>query len=94
MIFGTVIHAEHTDKAIMMAKSIKKHMPNGKVIIGVMEETMPNAAFGCPYFDEVVLMKDTDAYSNMKSFFPVHSSRSTAGLQGFIGELYIQKVYE
>ncbi|MGO4345956.1 hypothetical protein AB4Z45_10755 [Paenibacillus sp. MCAF9] len=69
MIFGTVIHAEHAAKAIMMAKSIKKHIPNGKVIIGVMEETMPNAAVGCPCFDEVVLMKDMDAYSNMKKFF-------------------------
>lgn len=69
MIFGTVIHTDGLARAIMMAKSIKKQMPCSKVIIGIMEESMPHAASKCPYFDETLLMKNTSAYSNMRKFF-------------------------
>lgn len=69
MIFGTVISADWLPRAILMAKSIKKNMPYSKVIIGIMEETMPNDIAQCLYFDEAILMKDVGNYLNMKKFF-------------------------
>ena len=69
MIFGTVIHSDGLARAITMAKSIKKQMPYSKVVIGIMEQSIPYAASECPYFDETLLMKNTSAYSNMKKFF-------------------------
>ncbi|NHM31133.1 hypothetical protein [Neobacillus terrae] len=58
MIFCTAVCANHMAKAITMAKSLKEHMPDSKLIVCLLELEMMKEAESCPYFDEVVLPKE------------------------------------
>lgn len=69
MIVGTVSSAGYLPSAMIMARSVKEHMPDSRIIIGIIEETMPGEALQCPYFDEVILMKEILSSSNPSRFF-------------------------
>lgn len=58
MIFCTAVCANHMAKAITMAKSLKEHMPESKLIVCLLELEMMKEAESCLYFDEVVLPKE------------------------------------
>lgn len=69
MIIGTVTSAGYLPRAMIMAISVKKHMPGSKVVVGIIEDKIPEPALRFPYFDEVILMKDIFRSSNTHKFF-------------------------
>jgi hypothetical protein len=69
MIIGTVSSASRLPSAMILAKSVKTHMRDSKVVVGIIEDSMPSEALICPYFDEVVLIKDLGTYPDMQKFF-------------------------
>ncbi|WP_053377291.1 hypothetical protein [Paenibacillus sp. FJAT-27812] len=69
MIIGTVSSASRLPSAMILAKSVKKHMRESKVVVGIIEDSMPSEALIYPYFDEVVLIKDLGTYPDMQKFF-------------------------
>lgn len=79
MIFGTVSSAGHLPRAMIMAKSIKDHMPGSRVVVGIIEETMPSAALHFPYFDEIILVKNICMYPNYRKFFFQYRVQEAAG---------------
>ncbi len=58
MIFFTSICANYFDKAAALGVSIKKHMPQSKFVVGLVEEKVPEAALKLDFCDDVVLSKD------------------------------------
>jgi hypothetical protein len=58
MIVCSAISAVEIPHAWEMAKSVKEHMPNAKVVICLVEKTMHPTIQECPYFDKVLLAKD------------------------------------
>lgn len=78
MIFGTVISACYLPRAMILARSIKKHMPKSKIIVGLIEEEIPVSAFRFPYFDEVILMKYISPHSNYHKFFFQYTMQEAA----------------
>lgn len=79
MIFGTVSSAGHLPRAMVMARSVKEHMPESKVVIGIIEDTMPLEAAHCPYFDEAVLVKNMTMYPSYRKFFFQYRAKEAAG---------------
>ncbi len=69
MIFGTVTSASDLPKAMIMARSVKKYMPRSKVVVGIIEDKIPESALRFPYFNEVILMKHITTYTIYHKFF-------------------------
>lgn len=69
MIIGTVSNASLLPSAMILAKSAKNQMRDCKVVVGIIESAMPSEALICPYFDEVVLIRDLVTYPDMQKFF-------------------------
>jgi hypothetical protein len=69
MIFGTVTSASGLPKAMIMARSVKKYMPRSKVVVGIIEDKIPESALRFPYFNEVILMKHITTYTIYHKFF-------------------------
>lgn len=44
-------------------------MPGTKIVVGIMEDTMPEDALSCSYFDEVFLLKSVLRYPNLSKFW-------------------------
>lgn len=59
MIIGTVVTNSHLARAKVLAKSIKLHQPEIKVIVCLVERHLNPDLTDFQYFDEVVLAKDT-----------------------------------
>ncbi|MFC0213919.1 hypothetical protein ACFFK0_15920 [Paenibacillus chartarius] len=68
MIITTVSSAAYLKKAMLMAKSAKRHIPNCKVIVGLIEESIPEGCAQLPYIDEIVLGKHICPYPNFHKF--------------------------
>lgn len=60
MIISTVTAANYVHRAKVMARSVKRHMPDAKVVVCLVEKNMIQEAMNVPWFDEVVLAKDLD----------------------------------
>lgn len=58
MIISTVTAGNYLHRAKIMARSVKRHMPEAKVIICLVEKDMLQEATNVPWFDEVILAKD------------------------------------
>ncbi|WP_337099004.1 hypothetical protein [Paenibacillus sp. YIM B09110] len=69
MIVGTVSTARDLPSTIVMARSVKEHMPGSRIVVGVMEETLPLDAMNCPYFDEVIQLKNVLRFPNLSKFW-------------------------
>lgn len=96
MIVGTVSCVSYLPRAMIMAKSIKAQMPGCRVIVGIIEEEMPSSALQCPYFDEVVLVKNIYMYPNYRKFFFQYSieeavNASKAQIMNYIYDKYINE---
>lgn len=69
MIIGTVTSAGDLPYAMVMARSVKQNMPDSKVVVGIIEDKIPESALRFPCFDEVILMKDLSSISHSHKFF-------------------------
>jgi hypothetical protein len=58
MIIGTIATNSHLPKALIMAESIKEHMPLAKVVLCLVERKIHDSLKNCTVFDELVLAKD------------------------------------
>lgn len=59
VIFTTVATAGYLPQAMVMAKSVKKYMPESKVIVCIVEEKIPQKAKSSNIcFDEIILAKN------------------------------------
>ncbi|MCJ8010953.1 hypothetical protein MUG84_04235 [Paenibacillus sp. KQZ6P-2] len=58
MIISTVTAANYLHRAKVMARSVKRHMPDAKVVVCLIEKDMIQEAMNVPWFDEVILAKD------------------------------------
>jgi hypothetical protein len=68
VIYTTVTTASYLPRAMIMAKSVKRHMPDCKVIVCIVEDKMPvNKERLNAYFDHIILAKDL-GFSNFQQF--------------------------
>lgn len=58
MIISTVTAANYLHRAKVMARSVKRHMPDAKVVVCLVEKEMIPEARNVPWFDNVFLAKD------------------------------------
>lgn len=82
MIISTITRGESIHKAVLMAKSVKIHMPDTCVVVCVIEEKLyPGIETYFEYFDHVVFAKDI-GFSNFHRFiFKYNSSQSTPAVK-------------
>ncbi|MGO4542466.1 hypothetical protein [Paenibacillus sp. 2TAB19] len=96
MIVGTVASARDLPNAIVLAKSVKEHMPGTKIVVGIVESTLPAHVSQCPYFDEVILMNNVLHYPNLSKFWFQYDEQeaknaSKAPLMSYIYDRYVQE---
>ncbi|WP_261133642.1 hypothetical protein [Bacillus sp. Marseille-Q3570] len=58
MIFCTSVCSNHLARAKALAMSLKKHIPDSRMIVCLVEKDLPPQIENEPFFDEVVLAKD------------------------------------
>ncbi|HEX5693834.1 MAG TPA: hypothetical protein VFY00_04345, partial [Arenimonas sp.] len=58
MIYFTSICANYLPKAMALAESVKRHDPQARFVLCLVEREAPDVALQFPHFDEVVLAKD------------------------------------
>lgn len=58
MIIGTIATTNHLPRAMVMAKSVKEHMPDARVILCLLERERHSSLKAVAYFDSVVLAKE------------------------------------
>ncbi len=72
MIFFTSICANYLPKAMALAESVKRHCPDARFVLCLVEREVHPAAAAFPHFDEVVLAKDA-GWENFDAFMFRHS---------------------
>ncbi|MCP3776378.1 hypothetical protein NLX71_24280 [Paenibacillus sp. MZ04-78.2] len=83
MIVCTVTSASNLHRAKVMARSIKEHEPQAKVVVCLVEKNVhPLAHF--PYFDEVVLAKDLGVPNFPKMIFKYTASEGTTAMKPYL----------
>lgn len=93
MIVGTVCSAAHLPRAMVMARSVKQHMPDCKVVVGLVEENMIAEAWTFPFFDEVVLIKNICVFPNYYKFLFQYTPQEAAGSSKGLVMNYIYNKY-
>lgn len=59
VIFTTVSTTNYLPRAMIMARSVKRHVPNSKVMVCIVEDKIPKTTTDLySFFDEIVLAKD------------------------------------
>lgn len=88
MIFYTSICSNYLPKAMALAESVKRHCPDARFVLCLVERDVPSVAAAFPAFDEVILAKDA-GWENFDSFMFRHSivEASTAVKPRFIQHL-------
>ena len=71
MIFFTSICSNYFDKAAVLGRSIKKHMPQAKFVVGLVEDSVPAGVLDMGFCDDVILAKDLDI-PNFEAFIFKH----------------------
>jgi hypothetical protein len=72
MIFFTSICANYLPKAMALAESVKRHCPQARFVLCLVEREVHPAAAAFGHFDEVVLAKDA-GWDNFDAFMFRHS---------------------
>ncbi len=72
MIFFTSICSNYLPKAMTLAESVKRHCPDAKFVLCLVERDVPEIAAAYPHFDEVVLAKDA-GWDNFDRFMFRHA---------------------
>lgn len=72
MLFCTSICANYLPKARSLAVSIKKNMPDAKIVVSILERNIPVYEDTLKVFDEVILAKDL-GWNDFDSFIFTHS---------------------
>jgi len=67
MIVCTTATLSHVPYAMEMAKSLRKHISDVKVVLGLVEEEVPEAVSSSPLFDQIILAKNL-SIPNFKRF--------------------------
>lgn len=82
MIICTVTTTRFLPEAIVMAKSAKKHIPNSKVVVCLVEESIHSLASKCQYFDRVILAKDLGIRKFYKYIFKYRALEAVTSVKG------------
>jgi hypothetical protein len=90
-IFGTITASNHLHKAMVLAKSIKTHMPNSKIVVCIVEEEVPSIAVGFTYFDEVVLAKNLGFDNFYRFIFQYNVYEGSSGCKGQLLQYMLEK---
>ncbi|KIL35528.1 hypothetical protein SD71_12760 [Cohnella kolymensis] len=93
MIIGTIATKSHLPKALVMAESIKEHMPHAKVVLCLVERKMHEPLKHCPVFDEVVLAKDMGFEDFDRYVFKYDALQATCSLKPVLME-YLLTTYK
>lgn len=90
MIVCTVTSACNLHRAKVMARSIKEHEPQARVVVCLVEEYVhPLADF--PYFDEVVLAKDLGVPNFPRMMFKYTVSEGTTAMKPYLVQYVMQR---
>lgn len=84
MIFTTITCANHIPLSLVLGKSLKLHHPNSKVVLCLVEETIPPGIQDSPYFDEVLLAKDLGIPDFYKLVFKYNKYESSCAIKAFL----------
>ncbi|SDM60442.1 hypothetical protein SAMN04488137_0983 [Fictibacillus solisalsi] len=78
MIFCTSVCMNHLAMAKALAQSIRKHHPESKMVVCLIEKHLPVSVDGLDLFDEIVLAKDM-GYLHFEQTIFKYSQYETAG---------------
>ncbi|RXY99461.1 hypothetical protein DMO16_07100 [Fictibacillus sp. S7] len=78
MIFCTSVCMNHLAMAKALAQSIKRHHPESKMVVCLIEKHLPVSVDGLDLFDEIVLAKDM-GYLHFEQTIFKYSQYETAG---------------
>ncbi|ASA19857.1 hypothetical protein [Paenibacillus donghaensis] len=85
MIIGTVVTMSGLPKAILMANSVKQHMPHVKIAVCVVEENISKDGY-LPEIDRIFTAKELSDYVGFKDFeryiFKFNSLQCAAAMKG------------
>lgn len=76
----TVTSASNIHRAKVMARSLKQHVPNSKLIVCVVEEYLPSSIHS-PHIDEVILAKDLNTPDFYANLFKYNVSEGTTSMK-------------
>ncbi|WP_307468397.1 hypothetical protein [Paenibacillus harenae] len=96
MIIGTVSTARDLPCTIVMARSVKEHMPGTRIVVGVMEDTLPDDLWKCSYFDEVIQLNNVLRFPNLSKFWFQYDEQEAknackAPLMSYIYDKYVDE---
>ncbi|WP_248927694.1 hypothetical protein [Paenibacillus hamazuiensis] len=80
MIVCTVTSAANLIKAQIMARSVKEHHPDAKVVVCLVEERLHSAAI-CPFIDEIVLARQTGVPDFYRRMFKYNVNEGTTSMK-------------
>ena len=72
MIFFTSICSNYLPKAMTLAESVKRHCPDAKFVLCLVEREVPKVATEYSHFDKVILAKDA-GWENFDQFMFRHA---------------------
>jgi len=72
MIICTSICANYLPKAMILASSVKKHIPDALFVLCLLEKEFPQQIEAFPYFDDVILAKNM-GWENFEVFIFRHT---------------------
>lgn len=91
MIISTVACNANLPKAMLMAKSVKRHMEDAKIVVCLVEERMHPKAADYPYFDKTVLAKDMGFGNFYRHMFKYIQIQAASAVKGMLFGYLLQK---
>jgi hypothetical protein len=91
MIFCSIACTNHVAKSIVMAESIKQHMPYARLILCLVEETKNYLPNEISIFDEVLLAKDLGIANFYRFIFKSNIYEAACSLKGYLLKFLLEK---
>ncbi|MDQ1003612.1 hypothetical protein QFZ28_004012 [Neobacillus niacini] len=82
IVFCTSICSNYLPKAMVLARSIKKFHPDSKMVVCLVEETVPPAAKTFAYFDEIILAKNLGIADFYRFIFRHNALEASTAVKG------------
>ncbi|WP_042456824.1 glycosyltransferase family protein [Neobacillus dielmonensis] len=93
MILCTIATQNHLARALVLAESIKKYMPQLKVVLCLLEKSLPKEFSNISFFDRVILAKDLFEHSFETKIFKYNAFQLANSLKAKL-LLYSLKAFQ
>jgi hypothetical protein len=93
MLFCTSVCLNYLSKTKVLAKSLKKHMPQSKLVVCLLEKSLPSHLIEDTDFDEIVLAKDLGCANYETILFKYNQYEAACACKGQL-LTYVYKKYK